>query len=140
MFSSGRNGPPCALSPATAWSCVCRAILLFTEANLEIDANLERVCSFLRAGSPPPQACLAAGMAKEEVAPWLEANRYWVERAQAQFIVLACNKMMTEGGANGARYLLERYAPAFALAQQAPAETSSMDAFLLDLGLGSIEI
>jgi hypothetical protein len=140
MFSSGQNGPPCAPSQATAWLFACLAIPSFTVARLEIDPNIERICSFLRAGSPASQACLAAGLAKEDVAAWLEANQYWVERAQAQFVVLACNKMMTEGGSNGARYLLERYAPAFAMAREDAGEDLSADDFNLDFDLSAIEL
>ena len=88
-----------------------------------LDAGtLERVCSFLRVGSDPEQAALAAGIPFDAVTAWLAENEYWIRRAQAQFVVLACNRMMTDGGSAGARYLLERYAPAFAIAEEAAEE------------------
>lgn len=99
--------------------------------------TLERVCSFLRAGSEPQSAVLAAGVPAEDVDEFLVRHEYWIRRAQAQFVVLACNRMMTDGGAAGARYLLERYAPAFAIAAEDPGQDHEDD--LMDWGDLTIE-
>lgn len=79
---------------------------------VESDGALtEKICSFLRTGASAEDACLSAGLDKADVEKWLDDHTYWVDRAQAQFRVLACNCLMTEGGAAGAKYLLENFVP-----------------------------
>ena len=72
------------------------------------DAIIERVCSFIRVGASPKNAIVAAGIKEENVADFIDNADYEIKRATAQFIVLSCNRIMSEGGASGAKYLLQQ--------------------------------
>lgn len=70
--------------------------------------EIERLTSFLRVGADYETARQAVGWDPAQASLFKKAHPEIIETAQAQFRVLCLNSIMAEGGATGARYLLER--------------------------------
>ena len=75
---------------------------------MDEDYLIERICSFVRVGTDPETACIAAGVKKEDADELIKIHQREISRAAAQFVVLSCNRIMSEGGASGAKYLLQQ--------------------------------
>jgi hypothetical protein len=77
------------------------------QAGFEQD-DVERLASFMRVGADYTTARQAVGWDAAQADLFRQQHPEVLEQAAAQFRVLCLNSLMAEGGATGARYLLER--------------------------------
>ena len=102
------------------------------------DYLIERICSFIRVGASPNDAIIAAGVESSKVDEVLSCADYEIKRATAQFVVLSCNRIMSEGGASGAKYLLSKASHAKKLLDELEEESGEDDGLTFDFSLDAL--